>query len=79
MPINRRVEFFYFLNVATSIVTNVSFHNHINYEVKIVKTWDFLTQVKDAGFSHQAVTKQCKSGGGEYNPESKQTRNVFIA
>lgn len=32
----------------------------------LIKEWDFLTQVKDGGFSHQAVTKQCKLGGGEY-------------
>lgn len=32
----------------------------------LVKVWDYLTQVREGGFSHQAVTKRCKAGGGEY-------------
>ena len=32
----------------------------------LIKEWDFLTQVKEGGFSHHGVTKQCKAGGGMY-------------
>lgn len=32
----------------------------------LIKEWNFLTQVKEGGFSHHGVTKQCKAGGGMY-------------